>query len=137
MKGECKMSNNNKVVWLKRILAVKVILCFLLWGIPSLLAPLAIFPTLGAPMPDDPIYQSSLGAVVIAFGVAYWYAYKDPVHNIAIVKTGVVDNGLATLVTLYFVIFRDLKSIVMLVSGLLTLFFFVSFILFMPKTEVA
>jgi len=126
---------NNKLLWLKRILAVKAILCFFFWGLPSLLAPLSLFQNLGVPTAEDPLYQMSLGAIVIAFGIAYWYAFKDPVHNIAIVKVGVVDNGLATLVILYFVVFRDLRSSIMLISGLLTLIFFISFILLMPRTE--
>jgi hypothetical protein len=78
-----------------------------------------------------------LGAVITAFGVAYWYAYKDPVHNIAILKAGVIDNGLVTLVTLFYIVFYDLRSITMLISALLTLVFFISFILLMPKTESA
>jgi hypothetical protein len=126
---------NNKLLWLKRILAVKAILCFFFWGLPSLLAPLSLFQNLGVPTAEDPLYQMSLGAIVIAFGIAYWYAFKDPVHNIAIVKVGVVDNGLATLVILYCVIFRDLRTSIMLISGLLTLIFFISFILLMPRTE--
>jgi len=128
---------NNKLLWLKRILAVKVILCFFFWGLPSLLAPLSLFQNLGVPTAEDPLYQMSLGAIVIAFGIAYWYAFKDPVHNIAIVKVGVVDNGLATLVILYFVVFRDLRSSIMLISGLLTLFFFISFIALMPRIKTA
>ena len=128
---------NNKLLWLKRILAVKAILCFFFWGLPSLLAPLSLFQNLGVPTAEDPLYQMSLGAIVIAFGIAYWYAFKDPVHNIAIVKVGVVDNGLATLVILYFVVFRDLRSSIMLISGLLTLIFFISFILLMPRIQTA
>jgi len=127
----------NRLLWLKRILAVKVIMCFFFWGIPSLLAPFSLFQNLAVPTAEDPLYQMSLGAIVIAFGVAYWYAFKDPVHNIAIVKVGVVDNCLATLVILYCVIFRDLRTSIMLISGLLTLFFFISFILLMPRVETA
>jgi predicted tellurium resistance membrane protein TerC len=89
------------------------------------------------PTPEDPIYLRLLGAVITAFGVAYWYAYKDPVHNIAIVKAGVVDNGLVTLVTLFFIVFHDLRNITMLISAVLTFVFFISFILLMPKTESA
>ncbi len=70
-----------------------------------------------------------------AFGVAYWYTNKDPVHNIAILKAGVVDNGLVTLVTLYFIVFAGLRSVAMLISTPLTLVFFISFILVMPKAE--
>jgi hypothetical protein len=135
MEGEYKMAKNNKLVWLKRILAVKVVLSFLFWGLPNLVFPLSLLHRSGVLIPDDPIYLRTLGAVIIAFGVAYWYACKDPVHNIAILKAGVVDNGLVTLVSLYFIIFRDLRSVVMMISALLTLFFFISFILLMPRPE--
>jgi hypothetical protein len=137
MKGEHKMSNSQKLLWLKWILAVKVILTFLLWGLPILLFPISLLQRFGLPTPEDPIYLRLLGAVITAFGVAYWYAYKDPVHNIAIVKAGVVDNGLVTLVTLFFIVFHDLRNITMLISAVLTFVFFISFILLMPKTEAA
>lgn len=75
------------------------------------------------------------GAVVIAIGVAYWYAYKDPIRNVAILKAGIVDNGLVTLVIAVLAVFRDLTSVFILASGVLTLLFFVSFIVLMPRTE--
>jgi hypothetical protein len=137
MKGEYKMSNSKKLLWLKWILAVKVILTFLFWGLPLLFFPISLLQRFGMPTPDDTIYLRLLGAVITAFGVAYWYAYKDPVHNIAILKAGVVDNGLVTLVTFFFIVFYDLRNITMLISALLTLVFFISFILLMPKTETA
>lgn len=131
------MSKNRKLIWLKYILIVKVVLILLVWGIPSLIAPMSFLQRLGVPTPDDPIFLRLFGAVVIAFGVAYWYAFKDPIHNIAILKAGIVDNGLATLVTLSFIVFYDLRSIIMWISAPLTLFFFISFIMLMPKTEAA
>jgi hypothetical protein len=131
------MSNNRKLIWLKNILIVKVALILLVWGLPSLIAPMSFLQRLGVPTPDDPIFLRLFGAVVIAFGVAYWYAFKDPIHNIAILKAGIVDNGLATLVTFSFIVFYDLRSIIMWISAPLTLFFFISFILLMPKTEAA
>jgi hypothetical protein len=137
MKGECQMSKNRRLTWLRNILAVKIALILFVWGLPALLAPISLLQRLGVPTPDDPIYLRLFGAVVIAFGVAYWYAYKDPIHNIAILKAGIVDNGLATLVTLFFIVFHGLRSIMMLISTPLTLFFFISFILLMPKTEAA
>jgi len=126
----------KKLVWLKWILAGKVVLTFLFWGLPLLLFPISLLQRLGIPA-EDTIYLRLLGAVITALGVAYWYAYKDPVHNIAIVKVGIVDNGLVTLVTLIFVVFYGLRNITMIVSGLLTFFFFISFILLMPKVNAA
>jgi hypothetical protein len=131
------MSSKRRLIWLRTILAIKIALILFVWGLPALLAPISLLHRLGVPTPDDPLYLRLFGAVVIAFGVAYWYAYKDPIHNIAILKAGIVDNGLATLVTLFFIVFHDLRSIMMLISAPLTLFFFISFILLMPKTEAA
>lgn len=131
------MSINKKLLWLKRILALKVALTFLLWGLPLLLLPISVLQQIGIPTPDYPIYLRLLGAVITALGVAYWYACKDPVRNIAILKAGIVDNGLVTLVTLIFIIFYGVRSISFLISPPLTLFFFISFILLMPKTETS
>ncbi|HNF94911.1 MAG TPA: hypothetical protein PLQ75_09715, partial [Anaerolineales bacterium] len=91
----------------------------------------------GLPMPDQPIYMRLMGAVVTAIGVAYWYAYKDPVHNIAILRAGIVDNGLVSLVFIIFIVFYNFRNITFLISLPLTLFFFLSFILLIPKTEAA
>jgi hypothetical protein len=89
------------------------------------------------PIPDYPIYIRILGAVITAVGVAYWYAYKDPVHNIAILRVGIVDNGLVTLVNLIFIVFYNFKVIAFVITLPITIFFFISFILLMPKTETA
>ncbi len=129
------MPANGRLTWLRRILAVKVVLTLFVWGLPSLLAPLLLLQQLGVPTPGDPIFLRFFGAIVVAFGVAYWYAYKDPVRNIAILKAGVLDNGLATLVTIVLTAFYGLRSTFIWVSGLLTLLFCLSFIVLMPKTD--
>jgi len=67
------MSNNQKLNWLKQILAVKVALTLLAWGLPALLAPMSVFRLLGVPTPDDLLFVRLFGAVVTAVGVAYWY----------------------------------------------------------------
>ena len=131
------MSTEQKLKWLKYILAAKFVFCILVWGLPSLLAPITFIQRLGIPTPDDPLFMRLTGAFIITFGIAYWYAYRDPIHNNAIVKVGVVDNGLVTLVILVFIAFYDLRSIFMWVSALLTFIFFLSFILLMPKTKLA
>jgi hypothetical protein len=131
------MSNSQKLNWLKQILAVKTAFTLLVWGLPALLAPMSLFRLLGVPTPDDPLFVRLFGAVVTAVGLAYWYAYRDPVRNVSIVKVGILDNGLVTLVILVFTVFYGLRSLLMWASGLLTLAFFVSFILLMPRPESA
>ena len=131
------MATNRKLSLLRKILAVKVILTLFVWGLPALLAPMALCQPLGVPTPDNPIYLRLFGAVVIAIGVAYWYAYKDPIRNVAILKAGIVDNGLVTIVIIVLTVFCDLRSVLMWVTGLLTFLFLISFILLMPRTEAA
>lgn len=128
------MSTTRRLSLLRQILAVKVVLTLFIWGLPALLAPMALCQPLGVPTPDDPIYLRLFGAVVMAFGVAYWYAYKDPIRNVAILKAGIVDNGLVTLVIIVLTVFYDLRSLLMCVTGLFTFLFFISFILLMPRT---
>jgi hypothetical protein len=131
------MSNSQKLAWLKRILAVKTALTLLTWGLPALIAPMSVFHLLGVPTPDDPLFVRLFGAVVTAVGLAYWYAYRDPVQNAAILKVGILDNGLVTLTILVFIVFYGLRSIFMWASALLTFVFFVSFVLLMPRAEAA
>jgi len=78
------MSNSQKLNWLKQILAVKTAFTLLAWGLPALLAPMSLFRLLGVPTPDDPLFVRLFGAVVTAVGLAYWYAYRDPVHNVSV-----------------------------------------------------
>ena len=129
------MSSERNLKWLKYFLGAKVVFCFLLWGLPSLLAPVAFIQRLGVPTPNDPLFMRLSGALIITFGIAYWYAFRDPILNRSIVKVGIVDNGLITLVILVFIAFYDLRSIFMWVSALLTFMFFISFILLMPKSQ--
>ena len=131
------MSSSKRLVLLRQILAVKVAFTILVWGLPSLLAPIALLHILGVPAPDDPLFVRLFGAVVTSFGAAYWYAYKDPVKNVAIVKAGVLDNALVTLTSLVFTLVYDLRSIFMWISALLVFVFFLSFVILMPRTEAA
>jgi hypothetical protein len=131
------MATNSKVSLLRRILAGKVVLSLFVWGLPALLAPMTLFQRLGVPTPDDPLFIRLFGAAVTAIGVAYWYAYKDPIRNVAILKAGIIDNGLVTLVILVFTVFYDLRSAFVWASGVLTFLVFVSFIVLMPKAEAS
>ena len=129
------MENSKKLSLLRPLLLFKVIVTFFGWGLPALLAPTAILPIFGITLPDDPIFFRLFGAVVTAAGVAYWYAYKDPVRNIAILKFGVVDNGLVTLTFIAFALTSGLSSLYFWISGLLTAFFCIGFLVLMPEDD--
>ncbi len=87
------------------------------------------------PIPEDPIYLRFFGGAVTAWGVAYWFAYKDPLRNVAILKAGLIDNALPTLVIVYFGVTGGVSSVFIWISGLLTGLFFLLFLLLMPKDE--
>ena len=127
------MTNSHRLLWLRRVLLLKVVLTLGLWGLPALLAPPAFLALFGLEMPADPIFLRLFGAVVTAFGVAYWYAYRDPVRNVAILKAGLVDNGLVTLTIIVVGLTAGLSSWFFAVSAALTAFFFLAFLALMPQ----
>ncbi len=90
---------------------------------------------LGVPTPEDPIYLRFFGGAATAWGVAYWFAYKDPLRNVAILKAGLIDNALPTLVIFFLGITEGISSVFIWISGLLTGLFFLLFSLLMPKEE--
>jgi hypothetical protein len=123
-------------LWLRRILLVKVIACVLLWGLPALVGPPALLNLFGVEMPDDPTVLRGFGALATALGVAYWYAFRDPVRNVAIVRFGVVDNGLSAATLLVLALTAGLSSWFYWVSLALLVFFCLAFLVLMPR-EVA
>ena len=112
---------------------MKWIVTLLAWGLPALIGPPELFRFLGIPFPSDQTFIRLFGAIVTALALAYWYAWKDPMKNVAIIKFAILDNGLATatVLVLYFTV--GLSSWFFGVSAILTAFFFVSFIVFMPR----
>ncbi len=129
------MTTDLKLIWLRRILFVKVLLTLFVWGVPALLGPLSLLAILRVPIPEDPIYLRLFGGACTAFGVAYWFAYRDPVRNVAIVKAGLADNGLITLVILFLGLAGKISSAFIWLSGFLTGLFFLLFLLLMPRQE--
>jgi hypothetical protein len=126
------MRDNRRMQWLRRMLLVKVLLCFVAWGLPALWASPTLLRWFGLNVPQDPLFLRSFGALAIALGVAYWYAYRDPVRNEAILRVGLVDNALATLVVLFTVLTGGLSSWFVALTGLLTAAFFFAFLWLMP-----
>jgi len=120
-------TNNNRTRFLRGILFLKWIVTLLVWGAPALVGPPALFELLGVPFPDDPTFIRLFGAVVTALTLAYWYAWKDPIGNVAIIKFGILDNGLVTVTILFLGFTVELTSWFFWMSAILTTFFFVSF----------
>jgi hypothetical protein len=128
-----RMETSQRLHWLRRVLLIKVVLTFLAWGLPALIAPPAFLALFGIAMPEDPIFLRLFGAAVTAVGVAYWYAYQDPVKNVAVLKFGIVDNGLITLTIIVLGLTVGISSWFIWVSGILTAFFCVAFVVLVPR----
>ena len=127
------MKRSSQDLWLRRILLVKVVACVLVWGLPALLGPPALLNLFGVEMPDDPTILRGFGALATALGLAYWYAFRDPVRNVAIVRFGVVDNGLSALTILVLALTAGLSSWFYWVSLALLVFFCLAFLVLMPR----
>jgi hypothetical protein len=108
---------------------------FLFWGLPAMFGNEWFLSLFNLSMPNDPMYLRLFGAAVTAFGVAYWFAYNDPIQNRAIIQVGIVDNGLITLMVIYLALTSGIESGFVNISALLTGFFCISFILLMLPQE--
>ena len=128
-------ANNSRTNFLRGILFLKWIVTLVVWGLPALVGPPALFDLLGIPFPSDPTFVRLFGAVVTAVALAYWYAWKDPVRNIAIIKFGILDNGLVTATILILGFTVGLSGWFFWVSAILTAFFFVAFTVYMLQSE--
>jgi hypothetical protein len=118
---------------LRRVLLVKIIITIFVWGLPAIAAPLTLLSILKLPVPLESIYLRLFGGAAIAWGIAYWFAYKDPVANRAMLQAGLVDNALPTIVVVWYGIIGAHTSLFLWISGLLTGFFFFAFLILMPK----
>ncbi len=127
------VATDLRLTWLRRVLLVKSLVSILAWGLPALIGPLSLVALLGLPIPEDPIYLRLFGAVATGWGVVYWFAYKDPLRNVSMVKAGVADNALATFAVLFSAVTAGVSSVFVWVSGLLTALFCVLFLLLMPR----
>ena len=127
------MDPSTKLTWLKRVLLIKIAVCLLVWGFPSLLGTAWILKMFGVTMPADPFFLRVFGAVATAMALLYWFAYVDPVRNRDIVRFAVVDNALSTLAILGVAFTTGLTSWFFGVSGVLTALFAVAFWQLLPK----
>jgi hypothetical protein len=129
------MTADVKLLWLRRVLAVKTLVTIFAWGLPALLGPLALLDFLQVPTPADPIYLRLFGGAATAWGIAYWLAYRDPVRNVAIVQAGLVDNALPTIAVVVIGLTSGISSVFIWLSAVCTALFFLSFLILMPREE--
>ena len=119
--------------WLRVVIAVKMVVTALGWGLPALFGPAGFLAWFDISMPADPIFLRLFGALLVALVLLYWYAYRDPVRNVAVLRFAVVDNGLATVTIIVVGLTTGLSSWYFWVSGALTALFCGLFAVLMPR----
>lgn len=131
------MEPDRTLPWLRRVLLVKLLVTPLLWGLPALVGPPALLRLFGIEVPDDPVPLRSFGAAVTAVTLIYWYAYRDPIRNVALIKYGIVDCGLCALTLLALAFTVGLAAWFYWVSAALLVFFTVAFVVLLPRQRAA
>jgi hypothetical protein len=131
------MTEDKKIIWLKRVLIVKAFLTVFVWGLPALVGPMSLIEFFGLPIPADIIYLRLFGGAVTAWGVAYWLARKDPRRNVAIIQAGLVDNALPTLAIVIIGLTSGISSLFIWISAGFTGTFFLLFLILMPRRDQA
>ncbi|MBU1076862.1 MAG: hypothetical protein KKH98_06180 [Spirochaetes bacterium] len=126
------MNEVKKLQWLKPVLLIKVILIFTVWA-PAAIAPPALLQFFGLQMPSYPLFLRLFGALQASLGVAYWFAFKDPVRNRDIIKMGIIENGLVAVTLIILAVTAGVTSWFLQVSVLLTIIFCVLFIILKPE----
>ena len=129
------MSEDKKILWLRRVLIVKAFLTVFIWGLPALVGPISLLEFMKIPVPTDPLFLRLFGGAVTAWGVAYWLARKDPRRNVAIIQAGLVDNALPTLAIVIFGFTSGISSLFIWISAGFTGTFFILFLVLMPRIE--
>lgn len=68
-------------------------------AIPLWVAPVWLSTLMGfEPVPTDILYTDLFAALVLTFGIAYWWVGADPMRNRVIVKMGICGKFLVVLV---------------------------------------
>jgi hypothetical protein len=125
---------DKKIVRLKQVVFVKLVLTIFVWGIPSLLAPPELLELFDIPTADLTINRF-FGAALIAMSVAYWFAYKDPLRNLAVIWMLIIDNGLAVLVIVVLGLTIGVSWYFWL-TAVIAFLFFLAFLVLVPKSDL-
>lgn len=126
------MDEENKIIWLKRVLIIKILVVALLWALPSWLAPESVLNIFGVAMPEDPFFMRIFGGVQFGLIFLYWFAYQNPVRNRDIIRYGVIDNTLSLLTILGVAFTTGINNPTIWLSAVLVAGFAIAFYLLMP-----
>ncbi|MDW7740656.1 MAG: hypothetical protein SCJ97_11505 [Bacillota bacterium] len=123
-----------KLVRLKQVVFIKLILTIFVWGLPSLLAPPVLLELFDIPTADL-TFLRIFGGALIAMSVAYWFAYKDPLRNLAVIWMLIIDNGLAVLVIVVLGLTIGVSWYFWL-TAVIAFLFFLALLVLVPKSDL-
>jgi hypothetical protein len=69
------------------------------------------------PVPAEPLFLQLFSWLVIVFGIGYFWAYKDPVANVPVIKLGIVGKLSVVLVALACVLAGAVSGQMMLLAS--------------------
>ena len=126
------MREKEILCWFKRILLLKVVLISLMWA-PALFVPVWVFNILGINISGDFLFVRLFGALQSSLGVAYYFAYREPAKNSAIIKVAIFENVLVSITIIFVGVTTGISSWFVWVSCGLTIFFGTSLLLLYTK----
>lgn len=127
------MNEQTKIIWLKRVLILKILVVAMIWGLPTWIAPEPILNIFGTSMPEDPFFMRIFGGVQIGLVFLYWFAYQNPVKNRDIIKYAVIDNTLSFLTILGVGFTTGISNPTVWISAVLVALFAIAFYILLPE----
>src|SRR3982751_3132081 len=98
------------MTWLRKVLAVKIVLLMLFWILPLLLLPAGLFPELGIPTwtPAANVFLRLLGAAYLAIVVVEIWGFLDVAHRPSAVLAGIASSAGASFVLWHDIFYGEL-----------------------------
>ena len=127
------MNEETKIIWLKRVLVLKIVVVLVMWALPSWIAPVSLLNALNVSVPDDQFFMRMFGATQIGLAFLFWLALKNPVKNRDMIRYGVVDNSVAFFTIIGYHFAFGITDPLVWVSAVLVLFFAIAFYVLTPK----
>jgi hypothetical protein len=126
------MSEESKIMWLKRLILVKILVLLLMWALPTWIAPESVLNLFSIEVPEDPFFMRMFGGVMIGLVFLYWFAYRNPVRNRDIIRYAVIDNSLAFITILGIAFTTGITNPTVWVSAVLVAVFAIGFYVLIP-----
>ena len=126
------MSEESKIMWLKRLILVKILVLLLMWALPTWIAPESVLNLFSIEVPEDPFFMRMFGGVMIGLVFLYWFAYHKPVRNRDIIRYAIIDNSLAFITILGIAFTTGITNPTVWVSAVLVAVFAIGFYVLIP-----